>query len=140
LFFNFRYYQLFDFHEAVAFIGQQMKEYYQAGIKIIKCGLHASEFVEKDMLGGYYHPAFRELCENHIYLSAMNSLIVNAIDKNQKIPEIFAVRPDCISKAVGQKKANVNYFQEKYQIKIKIIGDKNLDVYAVKSAEESVCI
>ena len=134
------YYQLFDFHEAVAFIGQQMKEYYQAGIKIIKCGLHASEFVEKDMLGGYYHPAFRELCENHIYLSAMNSLIVNAIDKNQKIPEIFAVRPDCISKAVGQKKANVNYFQEKYQIKIKIIGDKNLDVYAVKSAEESVCI
>ena len=92
------------------------------------------------MIAGYYHPAFRELCENHIYLSKINSVIVNALSQKQKPPECFAVRPDCISKAVGQKKANVNYFQKQYQIKIKITGDENLDLYEVKSAEESVCI
>ena len=133
-------YPLFPLEEAVAFIGQQMIQYHEAGIRVIKCGLHASEFVEKDMLAGYYHPAFRELCENHIYFSKINSLMIEAITNKQKLPEIFAVRPDCISKAVGQKKTNVNYFQNQYQIRIKIIGDENLDLYEVKSAEESVCI
>ena len=134
------YYSLFPFAEAVAFIGQQMMQYQEAGIRVIKCGLHASEFVENAMLGGYYHPAFRELCENHIYLQKINSLIVNALDNGQPVPEVFAVRPDCISKATGQKKANLNYFQETYQIKIKITGDENLDLYEVKSAEGAICI
>ena len=32
-------------------------------IRVIKLGLHSSETVESDMVGGAYHPAFRELCE-----------------------------------------------------------------------------
>lgn len=134
------HYQLFPFQETVAFIGQQMEQYYQAGIRVIKCGLHASEFVEKDMLAGYYHPAFRELCENHIYLHQMNSRIVKAITQKQNLPEIFAVRPDCISKATGQKKANLQWLWERYHIKIKIVSDENLDLYQIKQAEESECI
>lgn len=134
------YYQLFPLEEAIPFIGQQMEQYHEAGIKVIKCGLHASEFVESEMLGGYYHPAFRELCENHIYLHEINSLIVKAMMQNQKIPKVFAVRPDCISKAIGQKKANLNWIETHRHVKIKIIGDDNLDLYEVKQAEGSACI
>ena len=134
------YYQLFPFEEAVAFIGQQMEQYHQAGIRVIKCGLHASEFVGKDMLAGYYHPAFRELCENHIYLQKINSLIVEAITQKRKIPEVFAVRPDCISKAIGQKKANIHILKERYGVAIKIIGNHHLKLYEIQSAEESECI
>ncbi|MBR1553778.1 MAG: radical SAM protein [Oscillospiraceae bacterium] len=134
------YYQLFPFEEAVAFIGQQMMQYQETGIRVIKCGLHASEFVEKDMLAGYYHPAFRELCENHIYLQKINSQIVDALNRKQNPPEVFAVRPDCISKAIGQKRSNLHCLESRYGIKIKIIGDDNLKLYEIKSAEESACI
>jgi len=126
------YYPLFPFDEVTAFVSQQMEAYHEADIRVIKCGLHASEFVEKDMIAGYYHPAFRELCESHIYLLKINSLIVQALDNQLNPPEVLAVRPDCISKAVGQKKANIHYIQEHYGIDLKIIGDANLELYQVK--------
>lgn len=125
-------YQLFSFQDVIRNSARFMQSFQKAGIRVIKCGLHASEFVEKDMIAGYYHPAFRELCESHIYLLKINSLIVQALDNQLNPPEVLAVRPDCISKAVGQKKANIHYIQEHYGIDLKIIGDANLELYQVK--------
>jgi len=74
-------------------------------IRLIKVGLHASEFVEKDMAGGFYHPAFRELCEGKIYLRKFLQLA-----KGYSFLEVSV--PSCnLSKATGQKKCNKEYFK-----------------------------
>lgn len=93
-------------------------------IRVIKCGLHASDGVEGDMIGGYYHPAFRELCESRIYRTAMSAIIRRDRLKNC----VFAVNPSCISKALGHKKINVEYFKSQ-GTDIKIVGDENIPIY-----------
>lgn len=119
-------YRTFSFEQVVNMTSSAVNEFERNGIRVIKCGLHASEFVEKDMVGGFYHPAFREICEGLIYRKNMEYHI-NGTDKNY----IFAVNPSCISKAVGQKKSNIEYFI-KQGIEIKIIGDKNVAKYEVE--------
>ncbi|MBQ3916419.1 MAG: radical SAM protein [Ruminococcus sp.] len=81
--------------------------FHEAGIRVIKCGLHASEFVEHDMVAGYYHPAFRELCESRIYLKR--------IEEYAKYCGYIriAVPARDISKAVGHKKSNIEYMKSK---------------------------
>lgn len=119
-------YKPFDFEQVVNMSSSAMAEFERNGIRVIKCGLHASEFVERDMIGGFYHPAFRELCEGLIYRYNME-YYVNETDRNY----VFAVNPSCISKAVGQKKSNVEYFNRQ-GINIKIIGDENIPKYHVE--------
>ncbi|MDE5764042.1 MAG: radical SAM protein [Ruminococcus sp.] len=132
------------FDDAVESVASMMETFEENGIKVIKCGLHASEFVEKDMIGGFYHPAFRELCENVIYRHLIWNVLFEMADLNrpQKYDQkettrkfekihgehIFAVNPSCISKAVGQRKSNIRHFREQ-GIYIKIIGDENVAEY-----------
>ncbi len=117
-------YKTFSFNEAVEMAAKAMLKFEYAGIRVIKCGLHASEFVEKDMAGGFYHPAFRELCEGLIY----RWNIEESIGGENSGSFVFAVNPSCISKAMGHKKSNAEYFR-KQGITIKIIGDENIPKY-----------
>jgi len=97
-----------------------------SGVRVIKCGLHASEFVENDMVGGFYHPAFRELCEGMIYRYNMSFEISSCPSKTAEYT--FAVNPSCISKAMGHKKSNAEYFRQ-HGINIKIVGDITVPKY-----------
>ena len=127
-------YSLIPFEEIVMFVSTLMEECALARIKVIKCGLHASEFVQSEMIGGYYHPAFRELCEGEIYRRKMSNLYFSMPGRLQKGKTwTFFVRPDCISKAIGHKQANREYFREQHGIDIRIIGDENLALYQVKT-------
>ncbi len=119
-------YKLFDFETVLYMSSAFLEKFEKLGIRVIKCGLHASEFVEKDMIGGFYHPAFRELCENEIYRRKMEC----KIDRDKKSC-VFAVNPSCISKAVGQRKSNILYFKEN-GIEVKIIADENIEKYEVE--------
>ena len=121
-----------------------LEEFESNGITVIKCGLHASEFVEKDMVGGFYHPAFRELCESIIYQHAIWNELFEIADMNRpqkyvkeetdakirklKGEHIIAVHPSCISKAMGHKKSNYLHFLES-GINIKIVGDECVPRY-----------
>lgn len=136
-----------DFQDVVEITAGMMEDFEKNGIRVIKCGLHASEFVEKDMIGGFYHPSFRELCENEIYKHLIYNELFEMADLNrpqkfdltevkkklQKLHgnHIIAVNPKCISKAVGQKKSNIEYFRNQ-GINIKIIGDEKVPKYEVK--------
>jgi hypothetical protein len=81
------------------------------------------------MLGGFYHPAFRELCESNIYRRKMEELI--AYETKSGFDFVFAVNSTCISKAMGHKKSNVEYFKNQ-GINIKIVGDENIPKYQVE--------
>lgn len=122
-------YSTFSFDEVTEFAAIAMMKFEYEGIKVIKCGLHASEFVERDMLGGFYHPAFRELCESNIYRRKIEELI--AYETKSGFDFVFAVNSTCISKAMGHKKSNVEYFKNQ-GINIKIIGDENIPKYQVE--------
>lgn len=122
-------YSTFSFDEVTEFAAIAMMKFEYEGINVIKCGLHASEFVERDMLGGFYHPAFRELCESNIYRRKMEELI--AYETKSGFDFVFAVNSTCISKAMGHKKSNVEYFKNQ-GINIKIVGDENIPKYQVE--------
>lgn len=114
------------FDKALETSAQAMIMLEGSGVRVIKCGLHASEFVENDMVGGFYHPAFRELCEGMIYRYNMSFEISSYPSKQAEYT--FAVNPSCISKAMGHKKSNAEYFRQ-HGIDIKIVGDEKIPKY-----------
>lgn len=76
----------------------------KAGIRIIRVGLHDSESLKANMIGGAFHPAFRELCEAQIYFDNITvALNVNNITSGDI--QIFVPKSD-LSKAIGQKGCN----------------------------------
>ena len=102
-----------------------------AGIKIIRLGLHASEGVEGEMSAGAYHPAFKELCLGKIYLN--NAL--KALENRQKGAVTLAVGERYVSQMAGQKKINISALKEMgYDVKIK--ADSSLKEYEVKVINE----
>lgn len=129
-------YKPVSFEEMVELCGRMLLEFENAGIRVIRCGLHASDNIDGEKIGGFYHPAFKELCESFIYRRAMeNALFEFRRDKSllydiahifQKY--VFAVNPSCISKALGHKKSNAEYFQQQ-GINIKIVGDEKIPKY-----------
>ncbi len=126
-------YKPFSFDKAVEISAAAMIMAEASGIRVIKCGLHASEFVERDMIGGFYHPAFRELCEGLIYRHNMEQAIKSGSYGSGSC--IFEVAADCISKALGHKKANAEYFRSR-GIDIKIRGGENIPKYQVNILSE----
>lgn len=79
-----------------------------AGIKVIRVGLHSGGGVEEGFAGGAYHPALREICEGRIYYN-------NALSELQKQPKgkyILCVNHKEISKMTGQKKENLTKLRE----------------------------
>lgn len=96
-------------------VAKAIRLFEKNSIRVIKIGLHSSVDVEKDMIGGVYHPAFRELCEGEIYFEKIMSAIK---DKNQKY--IVCVNQKELSKAKGQNKINEKRLRENgYKVLIK---------------------
>lgn len=115
-------YKPFAFETAVELCADFLTSAQERGIRVIKLGLHASEFVEEKMLGGYYHPAFRELCEGKIYRNSIENAL--AFGGNLKVRSaVLSVPARSLSKALGQKKCNVKYFADR-GVTLKIIPDK----------------
>ena len=83
------------------------------------------------MLGGAYHPAFRELCEGHIYLQKMREALKDT-DKSREY-DIF-VPEKALSKAKGQNKRNEKALKnDGFYCKIK--GKNSLQDFEVEVAQ-----
>lgn len=109
-------YPVYSLDEMVGYCADYMERFTQNGIRIIKCGLHASETVEGEMLGGYYHPAFRELCESRHYRNLLDGIL-------EKGKYRIEVRPELVSRVTGQKRSNINYFSLK-GTEIKVVASE----------------
>jgi len=93
------------------------------GISVIRAGLHSSETMEENIIAGAYHPAFRELCENRIYLNKTINILKDNLIRAGKVNAYIA--PSAISKFIGQKKSNIHKLNE-MGYDVKIIPDDNL--------------
>ncbi len=127
-------YQPRPFDDMAAETAAMMERFMDRGIRIIKVGLHASEFVQDKAIGGYYHPAFRELCESFIFRRRMETLLSQT---EWAAERTFAVHPSCISKAIAQKRANLTYFYAVYRSRIRVTGDTNVEPFQVHLAGQA---
>lgn len=75
------------------------------GIKVIRCGLHDSESLRSNMIGGVFHPAFREICESKIFFDRCVKFLTN--EKKRVKDIVLLVNPKDLSKALGHKKKNL---------------------------------
>jgi len=103
-------YSVHNAYEAAELCSELIPQFENAGIKIIRVGLHSSETLEKNIIAGGYHPAFRELCENIIFLNIIKESIYKQKLKQGNL-NVF-VAPDSVSKAIGQGRRNVEILKE----------------------------
>lgn len=96
-------YRSFGFEETVELCAGLLRMFGRNNIAVIRMGLHASAEVERDMLGGVYHPAFRELCESRIMLEDITARL-EGLPKGE-----YTVLTDKrnISRLIGQKRGNI---------------------------------
>lgn len=127
-----------DIEYMVDLCSEIMHMFNEKGIRIIKCGLHSSETVEEDMTGGYYHPAFRELCESRIFRNA----IENALSSYAEKEFVIYVSGRNISRATGHKRSNAEYFRKSgISLRIKpdnTLADDEFAVYSIKKGDMNV--
>lgn len=117
--------------QSVPLCAKLLQMFEENDIKVIKLGLHSSETVEGDMLGGAYHPAFRELCEGHIFYEKILEKL-DGKDKNQAYT--VYVPEKAISKAKGQQKRNEKALKNQgFYCTIK--GSKNLEDFQIEVVE-----
>lgn len=64
-------YVLPSWEEMLDFAAMAMGRLREEGIRLIRCGLHVEQDLEKRMIAGFYHPALRELAESRLYFKAM---------------------------------------------------------------------
>lgn len=116
-------YPMTRLEDMVSLCSEMLAEFEGRGIRVIKCGLHASEFVKRDMVAGYYHPAFRELCESRIYLKRLEEA-ANGCGYLR-----LAVPARDVSRAVGHKKSNVLYMSAKgTEVRIEASPDDEIKI------------
>lgn len=120
-------YTLMPFDDMIELCSELLIMFSNAGIKVIKCGLHASQDVKDKLVTGYYHPAFRELCESRIYRKLFEKEISGSKEKYFE----FSVNDRCLSKARGQSNENITYFKNK-GITLKITADRDTEKFSVK--------
>ena len=114
--------------EAAELCAELLQMFEEAGIKVIRTGLHSGGDVEGEFVAGAYHPAFKEICESKIYLRKVTELI-----RENKIPEgkiEIRVSPKAVSQMTGQKKSNIEALK-KLGYEAKIAADESIEKYKV---------
>ena len=108
-------YQPQTLEEGVALCAGLLDLFEDAGIRVIRVGLHDSPQLAREHLAGPYHPAFRELCESRRFytrlLAALRAL-------GPMGPVTVRVHPRSRSVAAGQKRTNlVSFAREGYTVR-----------------------
>lgn len=91
--------------------------YMTNNINVIRIGLQNTETIneDNDVVGGPFHPAFRQLVEERIYLSSLESQLISKDLGNGSI----RINADykIISNITGQNKSNIIKLKNKFNIK-----------------------
>ncbi|MCQ4021633.1 MULTISPECIES: elongator complex protein 3 [unclassified Ruminococcus] len=101
--------------EAVNLCAKLLDFFDNMNIKVIRLGLHDSPSLKKEYIAGPYHPAFRELCESKLFVDKF----LNEVKNERYTSYVAEVNPSYLSKALGQKKANIECLRDSgYDVRI----------------------
>lgn len=98
--------------QAVELCARLLDFFDNMNIRVIRLGLHDSASLKKDYIAGPYHPAFRELCESRRFVNRFLDFIKNNDNLTDTKSYTIEVNPSYISKALGQKRANIMLLKE----------------------------
>ena len=93
--------------EAAALCADLLDIFELYNVKVIRLGLHAQESLEESLVAGPYHPAFREICESLRFRKKLAPMLTRL----PKGAYVLTVAKSDVSKAVGQHRGNVEYWQ-----------------------------
>ena len=118
-------YQTFSFEQTVGLCARLLKIFEENHISVIRMGLHASPEVERKMLGGVYHPSFREIVESRLLFDELAELL-------KPLPKggytVFTDRKN-VSRVIGQKRENLIKLNGLgYDIKVKERAGERLSI------------
>ena len=101
--------------ESVALCAALIELFEEAGVQVIRVGLHASEELAAKQTAGAYHPAFCELCRSRLMLEQ----ILRGLKEMEQKEITLVIHPRDYSKVVGQHRKNLLFLQKKgYQIQV----------------------
>ncbi len=98
-------------------LGAWLLRYFEIeqNIRVIRMGLQDEGDLKQHLLAGPFLPAFREWCENRIYLDMALARLPSADDT----PWILSVHPSAVSKMVGQRRCNMDELITRgYRVKV----------------------
>ncbi|MCC8022425.1 MAG: radical SAM protein [Clostridiales bacterium] len=113
--------------DTVALCARLLLRFDAADIPVIRLGLHSSELVEAQYLAGPYHPALRDLAENHIFLEQMR----RAVRDLPRGPGWASVHPKAVSRCVGQNRHNLITL-ERMGYRFRLKPDDSLSAYELR--------
>lgn len=128
-------YEPLTLEEAVDISAYMYSMYSVNNIKVIRIGLQNTESINEheDVVAGPFHPAFRQLVEERLYLTSIALTLKDFNLKNKKI--IIAADKKLISSIVGQKKANIIKLKEKFMVS-KISFENSCDENIIEIYDE----
>lgn len=126
-------YEVMSERQTVALCAELLEMFEKNNIPVIRMGLHSGGGVEDGYVAGFYHPAFRQLCESEIYLKK----ILREIEKCKinKGNIIVKTAPSAVSSTIGQKKSNLLFLKER-GYSVKVVPDGETDRFEVKVEEK----
>ncbi|MBP8692237.1 MAG: radical SAM protein [Sedimentibacter sp.] len=110
-------------------------------INVIRIGLQNTESVNEneDVIAGPFHPAFRQLVEDRIFLFAFKSQL-SKLNMEDILEGIVIHAPqELMSNLAGQKRNNVNKLKEIFSIKDISFKMKNNDIIDIYGKNKKLC-
>lgn len=68
-------FSLYPMEQVLSFCADALCMCHAAGVRVIRCGLHAEEVLQTEAIAGFYHPAFREQVESLLCLRCLKAYI-----------------------------------------------------------------
>ncbi len=123
-------YRAHTVEDAVRVCAQILPLFEAAGIPVIRLGLNPTdELSAGSALAGAYHPALGELVRSRILRDRLEAYLRDTDCDGEDI--CIAVPRKLLSQAIGQKKSNLRYLKERFQMKSLTI---------IPSEQESFCV
>lgn len=124
-----------ELEEAISVCADLLYQFETNGIRVIRLGLHSEREMEKNRIGGPYHPAFRELCENRIFLSLARQKIKLYPNATKVLLEVPC---GAKSKMIGQKRCNLTALRQS-GVEVIVRENQALSGWKIKGKDVSHC-
>ena len=124
-------YKPLTLEEAISWCAAVLPLFTRENITVLRVGLHAAETLEDSIVAGPYHPAFGELVESRILYARIIEQL-NAMNLPAKGRMTVRVRPELMSKLIGQKRSNIKALQGKYGLDIKVLADSRVESFEIQ--------
>ena len=121
--------------EAIDVLSIIIPRFQNAGIDVIRVGLQTTDDINEETVAGPYHPAIKELAQSRIIRNLLEECIGN-LKENSTV----YCNPSAVSRVVGHKKCNKEYFKQKYGIDIKVATDGEVSCEELKICNKIVAI